>query len=71
MHTNIRGKHQFLSGGRLLITEHEGGRVFEVNKEGRIIWEYINRYDSDEVAEITDARIYTADYFNVSDWSCE
>jgi len=64
MHTNIRGKHQVLPGNRLLITEHEGGRVFETDKNGRILWEFINRYDSDEIAEITEARIYPYRYFS-------
>jgi hypothetical protein len=71
MLTIIRGKHDLTRNGGLLITEFEGGRVFETDATGRIIWEYINRYDSDEVAEITEARIYPADYFKVSDWSCE
>ena len=67
----IRGKHELTVNGGLLVTESEGGRVFETDATGRIIWEYINRYDSDEVAEINEARIYPADYFRVSDWSCE
>lgn len=67
----LRGKHELTRNGDLLVTEFEGGRVFETDATGRRIWEYVNRYDSDEVAEITEARIYPADYFNVSDWSCE
>jgi len=69
--TVIRGKLELTRNGGLLVTEFEGGRVFETDATGRIIWEYINRYDSDEVAEVTEARIYPADYFRVSDWSCE
>jgi hypothetical protein len=67
MYTNIRGKHQILPGNRLLITEHEGGRVIETDMNGLIIWEYINRYDEDEVAEITEARIYPNSYFHASE----
>lgn len=68
--TRIRGKLELRPNDGLLITEFEGGRVFEIDEKGRIVWEYINRYDSDEVAEISDARIYPAGYFQVSDWSC-
>lgn len=64
----IRGKHERTPTGDLLVTEFEGGRVFEIDVSGRIVWEYINRYSSAEVAE---ARVYSASYFNVSDWSCE
>ena len=69
--TVIRGKHELTRNGGLLVTEFEGGRVFETDATGRIVWEYINRYDSDEVAGISEARLYTASYFRVSDWSCE
>ena len=71
MFTKIRGKLELTPKNGLLVTETEGGRVFETDATGRIIWEYINRYDSNEVAEITEARIYPASYFRVSDWSCE
>jgi hypothetical protein len=64
----IRGKHDFSADGGLLITEFEGGRVFEVDKDGNIIWEYINRYDEDEVAEITEARVYPKKYFQKVSW---
>lgn len=69
----IRGKLELRPNGGLLVTEFEGGRVFETDMAGRIIWEYINRYDSDEVAEITEARIYPESYFSfsVDKWPCK
>ncbi len=66
----IRGKQQPLAGGGFLITEFEGGRVFEVDAKGRIVWEYINRYDADQVLEVTEGRLYPSSYFTVKDWSC-
>ena len=66
----IRGKHEVTASGGLLITEFEGGRVFETDSAGRTVWEYVNRYDAENVAEITEARVYPASYFNVSDWDC-
>ena len=66
-----RGKHEFMSHGGLLITEFQGGRVLETDTTGQIIWEYINRYNQDEVAELTEARVYPANYFEVTNWSCE
>ena len=65
-----RGKVEITAGNGLLITEFDGGRVFETDSAGRIIWEYINRYDEDEVSEITEARIYSKDYFDNQNWSC-
>jgi hypothetical protein len=68
--TVIRGKHEPTPGGGFLITEFEGGRVFEVDAEGQIVWEYINRYDDEQVLEITEARLYPPSYFSRQNWSC-
>ena len=67
----IRGKHELTARGGLLITEFDGGRVFQTDSNGRLVWQFINRYDGDEVAEITEARVYPPGYFEVLDWSCE
>lgn len=66
----IRGKHDVTEDGGFFITEFEAGRVIESDAAGNIVWEYINRYSGDYVAEISEARIYPAGYFNVADWSC-
>lgn len=66
-----RGKLDLTPYGGVLITENESGRVFEMDNSGNIIWQYINRYNSDEIAQITEARMYPESYFQVSDWSCE
>ena len=65
-----RGKVDLTPGGGLLVTEFDGGRVFETDSQGQVVWQYINRYNDDEVAEISEARLYPAGYFQVSDWSC-
>lgn len=62
------GKVDETSDGGLLITEAEGGRVLQTNANGEIIWEYVNRYDENHVAHITEARIYPSDYFSVQEW---
>ena len=63
MMSAVRGKVDATPNGGLLITEFEGGRVFETDSGGNIVWEYINRYDQENVAEMTEARVYPADYF--------
>ena len=69
-YTAWRGKHQNLSGDRTLVTESLAGRVFEVNSDGEITWELVNRYSESEIGIITEARAYPAGYFSLSDWSC-
>ena len=70
MLTIVRGKVELTPRDGLLITEFEGGRVFETDAEGNLVWEYINRYSEEEVAEVTEARVYPAGYFDVANWSC-
>jgi len=36
------GAQQRLSNGNTLITESENGRILEVTRDGRIVWEYMN-----------------------------
>ncbi|MEM8959684.1 MAG: arylsulfotransferase family protein [Pseudomonadota bacterium] len=69
-HTTRRGKHQQLSGGRILVTEAEAGRVFITNSANEIVWEYLNVFDETHAARISEARAYPREYFDVSDWSC-
>lgn len=66
----IRGKLDPVPNDGILITESDGGRAFEVDNNRNIVWQYINRYEDNEVAELTEARLYEKDYFTVSDWSC-
>ena len=45
--TNTQGKHQMLSNGNLLIVEYTGGRVLESDSSGKVVWEYVNKYDDE------------------------
>lgn len=68
-YSRIRGKHQHLANGNLLITETEGGRVFEVTPDGEIVWEFINLYDEGQAGVISKGVRYPPGYFTVDDWS--
>ena len=70
-YSDTMGDHQVLENGNILITESDAGRVFEVTTTGEIVWEYINRYSDTEVAKITDALRYPAEYFTLEEWSDE
>jgi hypothetical protein len=71
MFTGHMGKHQILENGNILITEAMAGRAFEVNPHGDIVWEFVNRYDEDTVALVTEATRYPENYFTVKDWKCD
>lgn len=70
MWSTIRGKQDGLAHGGWLITEFAGGRVLEVGPSGDILWSYVNTYDENHTAEITQARLLPDGYFTVDDWSC-
>lgn len=40
--SDIRGDQQRLANGDTLITEASGGRILEVTRGGRVVWEYVN-----------------------------
>lgn len=42
----IRGKHQLLPNGNMLITVSQQGRVIEVTPAGELVFEFINTYNS-------------------------
>ncbi|MBU0761442.1 MAG: arylsulfotransferase family protein [Candidatus Altiarchaeota archaeon] len=46
-HTTSQGGAQRLPNGNTLITESNHGRVFEVTKDGEIVWEYVTPYLND------------------------
>lgn len=66
----IRSQVKPLPNGGLLIVEFGGGRVLEVDAQGKTVWEYVNRFNEQYVAEVTGARLLGPDDLQVSDWSC-
>jgi hypothetical protein len=72
LYSGSLGKHQHLGPGgeHLLITEPEGGRVLQVDGDGNIVWEFINRFDDQAVARVSEALRYPEDYFAMDDWTC-
>lgn len=43
-YTTVAGVEQILPNGNLLITSSEGGRVFEVTPEKRLVWQWVPPY---------------------------
>jgi Arylsulfotransferase (ASST) len=54
-YSRVRSAQQRLPNGNTLVTESDGGRLFEVTREGEIVWEYLNPErggDGDELIPI-------------------
>lgn len=65
----IRAEQELLSNGNVLITEAGPGRLLEVTRQGRIVWEYINPVrggDDDELIPTVSwaQRIDPGEYFD-------
>lgn len=69
-HTEIMGTHQLLPNGNRLITESLAGRVFEVDGDGDVVWEFVQPYDKTHAALIESSNRYARNYFDVQDWNC-
>jgi len=46
------GAQQLLPNGNVLVTESQKGRVFEITRDGRLVWEYLNPRRVDDGATI-------------------
>ncbi|SNT40867.1 arylsulfotransferase family protein [Tropicimonas sediminicola] len=60
--TAKRGVLDLPGNGNILVTESEAGRVFEFDRSGDIVWEYINRYDAENLTSVMHAERYPPDF---------
>lgn len=58
----VGGKHQWLPNGDLLISESVNGRAFEINRQGEIVWEYINYVDEKTVGLLSEVQRLPLEY---------
>ena len=60
--TRVMGKHQWQPNGNLLITESMSGRGFEIDRDGKVVWEYINYVEPGVVGVVGEVqRLPTSD----------
>ena len=63
-YTYIQGKHQTLPNGGILITSPQQGRVFEVDGNGKVVFEFLNVYDhQNRFLYVSEAESLPVDYF--------
>jgi hypothetical protein len=69
-YTPYRGKNQTLENGNMLITETDGGRVFEVTPKGEVVWSFVNAYDDKRVGWIMSATRLPSRFGAIGNVSC-
>ncbi len=62
-YSSIRGKHQFLPNGNILITSSMQGRIFIVDGDGRTVFEIVNMYDEKKALLVSEAIWLPKDFF--------
>ena len=60
----IRGKHQILSDGSLLITLSQQGRVLHITRDGRVIMGFPNRFNQRRNLLLSEMQFFAADFFD-------
>lgn len=63
------GTVQRLPDGNTLVNDTTSGRVFEVTRDGRVVWKWVNPHRTDEgkIATTFEFRRYPTDYFTFLD----
>ncbi len=57
------GKHQHLPNGNILITESVPGRVFEINANGKVVWNWIMpRWNKKYISSIQEGTRYSWEF---------
>ena len=60
--TRVMGKHQWQPNGNLLITESMSGRGFEIDRQGNVVWEYINYVEPSIVGVVSEVQRLPLEY---------
>ena len=60
----MRGKHELLSNGHLVLSSPQQGRVFELNQDGEVVFEFVNRYDEQKSMLVSELLTLPIDYFD-------
>lgn len=71
-YSNIRAGSQALPNGNVLISEAQGGRIFEVDRDGNMVWLYTNAMESGKAYQLGRAKRLSMDYINLEEMpSCQ
>jgi hypothetical protein len=72
-YTRIRGKHQLLGSGALVVTSPQQGRAFETDASGEMVFEVVNLKSGSETTNyvISELRWLPTEYFDQGRWKCD
>ena len=62
-YTWMRGKHEILDNGHIVVSSPQQGRAFEVTPQGEVVFEFVNRYDDTRTLLVSEMITLPTDYF--------
>ena len=65
-YTWMRGKHEIYSDGHIAISSPQQGRAFEVDQHGRVVFEFVNKYDNENTLIVSELIGLPIDYFDTA-----
>lgn len=63
-YSSIRGKHQVLPDGSILITSSLQGRIMIADRNGETVFEFLNKYDEEKTLQVSEAVWVPKDFFD-------
>jgi hypothetical protein len=60
----INGMHELTSAGTVMVTSSTQGRIFEVNRDGEVVFDFINRFTPDRTLHVSNARYLGKEFFD-------
>jgi len=63
-YSDVGGQHTIFDDESILAVSHEQGRVLWVDRDDRVLFEFVNRYSDTEVLLLTNTGFLPADYFD-------
>lgn len=67
-YSGLNGNHDMTADGGILATSSLQGRIFEVDAEGRLVFDFINLYDGEagETLHVSDATFLPPGFFDAA-----
>lgn len=69
-YSRMNGMHEVTRAGTILVTSSTQGRIFEVNGDGEIVFDFINRFNNNRALHVSDARYLGLNYFQPNEPPC-
>lgn len=69
-YTRMRGQHEVLGNGNLLLTNANSGNVLEVTPDGDLVWDYQNVFDDKRNGVVSMATLVPEDFFAPDALTC-